>query len=76
MDDETHVVAPAEPDPWRPGVWRRSFPPASVLTFQYGVDLLPKGNQEKGSLGERSGLIQGTGVVGALVSRKCHALGK
>ena len=44
--------------------------------FQYGVDLLPKGNQEKGSLGERSGLIHGTGVVGALVSRMCQALAK
>jgi hypothetical protein len=41
--------------------------------FQYGVDLLPKGNQEKGSLGERSGLIHAAGVVGALVSSIRHA---
>ena len=47
-----------------------------ALAFQYGVDLLPKGSQDKGSLGERSGLIQGAGVVGALVSRMCHALAK
>ncbi len=76
MDDETHVVAPAEPNPWREVSGTDLCPPASIVTFQYGVDLLPKGNQEKESLGERSGLIQGAGVVGALVSRICHALAK
>ncbi len=75
-DDETHVVAPAEPDPWRPVSGADLCSPASVLAVQYGVDLLPNGSQEKGSLGERSGLIQGAGVVGALVPCMCQALAK